>query len=272
MRIGVRAHDFGCLPPQELARILQQGGYNTAQLAIPKAIAGAGNLLRVTDAQLDEIRTAFSDHGIQIAVLGCYVDLSSPDEAVRTDAVNRVCRSLAQARRLGALCVGTETSYDHLDAAGKEARRPAMIRSVRQIVAEAERLGQDFAVEPVDWYPLDSIPVMRELLDAVDGSPRLRMIFDPANVITPAAIGRQGEVWRAWLEAFGNRITALHIKDFVWDDTGTYCPRLLGEGRMDYTVIADWLRAGHSELPLLREETIHSGAAADLAFLRGLVQ
>ena len=39
-RIGCRAHDYGKLPAAELAATLRAKGYNAAQLAMPRAIAG----------------------------------------------------------------------------------------------------------------------------------------------------------------------------------------------------------------------------------------
>ena len=40
MKIGIRAHDFGRLPPVRLAEKMAAQGVEAAQLAIPKAIAG----------------------------------------------------------------------------------------------------------------------------------------------------------------------------------------------------------------------------------------
>lgn len=39
-RIGCRAHDYGKLPAAALAATLRAKGYNAAQLAMPRAIAG----------------------------------------------------------------------------------------------------------------------------------------------------------------------------------------------------------------------------------------
>ena len=44
MRYGCRAHDFGTHPAEEFAALLQERGYNAAQLAMPKAIAGITDL------------------------------------------------------------------------------------------------------------------------------------------------------------------------------------------------------------------------------------
>ena len=55
MKIGIRAHDFGCLPPVRLAEKMAAQGVEAAQLAIPKAIAGVESYAQVTDGLLREI-------------------------------------------------------------------------------------------------------------------------------------------------------------------------------------------------------------------------
>ena len=59
-RIGCRAHDYGKLPAAALAATLRAKGYNAAQLAMPRAIAGIEDFSHITDQQLVEIRTAFA--------------------------------------------------------------------------------------------------------------------------------------------------------------------------------------------------------------------
>ena len=102
MRYGCRAHDFGTHPAEEFAALLQERGYTAAQLAMPKAIAGITDQNAVTPAQLEEIRAAFTRHDIEITVLSCYRDLSSPDAEARLQAVEDVGRTLVMQRALGA--------------------------------------------------------------------------------------------------------------------------------------------------------------------------
>ena len=64
MKIGIRAHDFGCLPPVRLAEKMAAQGVEAAQLAIPKAIAGVESYAQVTDGLLREIGAAFREHHI----------------------------------------------------------------------------------------------------------------------------------------------------------------------------------------------------------------
>ena len=68
-RIGCRAHDYGKLPAVALAATLRAKGYNAAQLAMPRAIAGIEDFAHITDKQLAEIRTAFAAQDVEISVL-----------------------------------------------------------------------------------------------------------------------------------------------------------------------------------------------------------
>ena len=95
MKIGIRAHDFGCLPPVRLAEKMAAQGVEAAQLAIPKAIAGVESYAQVTDGLLREIGAAFREHHIDIAVLGCYIEPSLPDEAARKAQLDTARASLA---------------------------------------------------------------------------------------------------------------------------------------------------------------------------------
>lgn len=87
MKYGCRAHDYGSFTAQELARTLADQGYNAAQLAMSKAIRGIADMNGISPEQLEEIRTAFAEADVEITVLSCYRDLSSPDDGTRTAAV-----------------------------------------------------------------------------------------------------------------------------------------------------------------------------------------
>ena len=59
MKIGIRAHDFGCLPPVRLAEKMAAQGVEAAQLAIPKAIAGVESYAQVSDRPAARDRRGF---------------------------------------------------------------------------------------------------------------------------------------------------------------------------------------------------------------------
>ncbi len=167
MKIGCRAHDYGKHPAQELALILHNAGYQAAQVAVPKAIEGINDYQHISPEQLETLRSGFSAHQVEISVLGCYQDLSDPDAEKRAAAVQNVCRVLGWQHLAGGHCVGSETSYLHLDAEERAARREWMFDSILRIVEAAAKTDAIFAVEPVYWHPLDSLEVVQQLIDHV---------------------------------------------------------------------------------------------------------
>ena len=273
MKIGCRAHDYGKHPTQELALILHNAGYQAAQVAVPKAIEGINDYQHISPEQLEILRSGFAAHDVEISVLGCYQDLSDPDAEKRAAAVQNVCRVLGWQHLAGGRCVGSETSYLHLDAEERAARREWMFDSVLRIVETAAKTDAIFAVEPVYWHPLDSMEVVQQLIDRVADPEHLHFIFDPANVLENHNILHQTKLWNDWLSLIGSRIDAIHVKDFTYGSTGTYdtyCPTPLGKGCIQYAEISKWLHQQSRDIPLLREEVILNCAAEDIAFMSAL--
>lgn len=270
MKIGVRAHDYGKHTARELAQVLHREGFEAAQLAMPKAIAGIDSYRGITPNQLKEIRTAFVDNHIDIAVLGCYMDLGNPDASVRREAVESVKACLRYAVELGAKMVGSETAYPNLTAEQKKQWYPYAVDSVQRIVEKAQCLDAVFAVEPVAWHPLDSVEATLGLIRRVDDSRHLRLIFDASNLLTSPGMTDQKTFWNGWLHAVGQYIDVLHIKDFTLDKNGWRCPTQLGHGLLRYDSIRRWLHSEKRELYLLREEMNPKFAKKDIAFLRSM--
>ena len=91
MKIGVRAHDYGRHGVADYAALLKKEGYEAVQLAIPKAFTGIEGYGDITEELCEQIREEFAKQEIEIAVLGCYMDLGNPDAEVRA---HRRCRPL----------------------------------------------------------------------------------------------------------------------------------------------------------------------------------
>ncbi len=268
MKIGVRAHDYGKMEIEELAKVLNQEGYEAAQLALPKAFAGIDTYEDITFKHLEHIRTAFEKYKIDIPVFGCYQDLGNPDEEIRKKAVNTVKMCLAYSKEVGAKVVGTETAYPRLNAEEKKLWHPHMIDSIKRIVEEANKLDVKLAIEPVYWHPLDSLEVVMEVMDEVKDDKHLRMIFDASNLLEFPDVTNQNEYWSCWLETTGKYIEAMHIKDFKLDEKGSYVPTCLGDGVIDYTAISKWLHENAPNMYLLREEMNPATAKRDIEYLR----
>lgn len=268
MKIGVRAHDYGRHGVAEYAALLKSEGYEAVQLAIPKAFTGIERYEDITEPLCEQIREEFEKQNIEIAVLGCYMDLGNPNETVRAQAVATFKSCLRFNKIIGARVVGSETAYPHLSKLQKHQWFPAMMDSLKELRDEAERLDVWMAIEPVGWHPLEDVETARDVLRELD-SDHVKIIFDPANVLERPMEVQQGAYWKRCFETLGAFIETIHLKDFTVDENGGYVPKLLGEGDMDYAVLREWLKT-RPDMPLLREEMDPAHAKREIAFMREL--
>lgn len=270
MKIGVRAHDFGRREIGEMAGLLHDEEYEAAQLALPKAFMGIESYDDITPEKLEQIRTSFEKQNIDIAVFGCYMDLGNPDENVRRYAVDTLKKSMTWAKELGAHVVGTETAYPRLNWELRQQWKPFMMDSILRVMEEAVRVDMPLAIEPVWWHPLEDLETTMEVLEKVGDAAHLRMIFDASNLLKHPETTDQDACLTRWLDAVGDVIDVMHIKDFSLDRRKIYQPEALGAGVMDYTAISRWLEKQEREIYLLREEMNLLFAKEDIAFMRSL--
>lgn len=270
MKIGVRAHDFGRREIGEMAGLLHDEEYEAAQLALPKAFMGIESYDDITPEKLEQIRTSFEKQNIDIAVFGCYMDLGNPDENVRRYAVDTLKKSMTWAKELGAHVVGTETAYPRLNWELRQQWKLFMMDSILRVMEEAVRVDMPLAIEPVWWHPLEDLETTMEVLEKVGDAAHLRMIFDASNLLKHPETTDQDACWTRWLDAVGDVIDVMHIKDFSLDRRKIYQPEALGAGVMDYTAISRWLEKQEREIYLLREEMNLLFAKEDIAFMRSL--
>ncbi|WP_044293890.1 sugar phosphate isomerase/epimerase [Robinsoniella peoriensis] len=268
MKIGVRAHDYGKMEIEELAEVLHKEGYQAAQLALPKAFKGIEQYSDISLKHLERIRKAFEEHQIEIPVFGCYMDLGNPDEEIRANGVQNLKMCLAYSKEVGAKVVGTETAYPHLSKEQKKIWYPFMMDSIKRVMEEAQKLDVKLAVEPVYWHPLENVEAVLDVIDQVQDSEHLRLIFDASNLLEFPENTDQEKYWSQWLDKIGGYIDVMHIKDFTLDDNRTYVPARLGEGIIAYDTIIQWLRQNKPDMYLLREEMNPEFARADIAFLK----
>lgn len=272
LNLGVRAHDFGSLPVDELATQIAAHGLSCIQLAPPKAIAGfdAGTS-RLSPGFAALVRDACQRRGIQIAVLGCYINLGDRDAAARRRALDRFKHHLHFARDFGCSVVGTETGSvnpdfsRHPDNAGEGAFQ-TVLAGVRELVHEAERFGVFVGVEGVERYIISSPRRLRRLVDEV-GSPNLRVILDPVNLLCADNHHRQDEIVAEACTLLGDHIAIVHAKDFAMVG-GQFQERPAGEGELHYAPLLRWVKAHAPGIHLLLENTSPATIGGTVAFLR----
>lgn len=267
-RIGVRAHDYGRKTPRELAADISAAGFSSVQLAISKAITGMeSDIGRLTPGLAFEIGQAFASNGIDIAVLGCYIEPVHPDESQRALHIQRFKEHLLYARAMGGLVVGTETTMFRGPESERDAAFSILLHSVEQLLTEAEKSGAVVGIEPVAVHTLNTPALTRRLLDTFK-SEHIKIIFDPVNLIRPAIVEDHSALLDECFDAFGDQIIALHCKDIVLNAEGKITEVLLGEGKVNYPKLAGYLKTARPGLALLREGANPQTAQKDIDFLK----
>ena len=157
MNIGIRLHDTAGSTLAERLDNAKAQGFSCVHLAMQKAVPGfaMGEAPeRLTEELAAEVREALDSRGMACAVLGCYLNLATPDEEAYRHSLEIYFAHLRFARWIGALTVGTETGapntgYKTEPACWTEEALQLFIRRAEPVVRRAEEEGVIFAIEPV---------------------------------------------------------------------------------------------------------------------------
>jgi L-ribulose-5-phosphate 3-epimerase len=276
IRIGVRAHDFGRLSAGELAAKIAAKHLVCAQLALGKAIAGFTLKPGALNPGLAfDIGKAFQQHGVQIAVLGCYVNPIHPDPTTRQSLLGLFKEHLRYARDFGNGLVALETGSINADYAphpenhGESAFQQSL-SSIAELVAEAEQFGVIVGIEAVTSHVVSTPQKMKRMLDAV-ASNNLQVVFDPVNLLSLDNHLAQERVIGESLELFGDRIAIIHAKDFVVDNGQFKCTSA-GLGKLRHDLVMKFAVEQKPGISIVLEDTNEQTAQDSRQFLRHVVE
>ncbi len=270
MKIGVRAHDYGKMIIEKLVERIKGDGFQAIQLALTKAIEGINNYLEVSEEEVEAIHRACKEAQLEIAVLGCYINPALLEDEARASEMKKFLRAMEMVRPLEAGCIGTETTPFYGTEEEREVAFKLLVNSVRQMVEKAELLGMDVGIEPVAYHTLNTPELTKRLLEEVP-SERLKIIFDPVNLLTAENIEKQDELWERCFKCFGDKICVMHMKSIAFNKYGELEKPPLNEGAVHYDKIMAWLKVHKPELTLLREEIKPEEAIRDKKFMLGLI-
>ena len=276
MNIGIRAHDFGKLPIEQLADKISQKGFNYIQLAHGKALEGVGSDLGCLNANIARhIGSTFKRKGIEISVLGCYINLVHPDKNERRRLLDKFKEHLRYARDFGCNIVATETgslnadlSFNH-ENHGEKAF-DSIAESIRELVREAERFDVIVGVEGVAKYTIHTPDRMRRLLDAINSN-NLQVIFDPVNFIDINNYKEQDKIINKCFELFGDKIAAVHAKDFIVQD-GEIKSVPAGKGILNYELVMKFLKQRKPSIDILIEDIKEPFMEESKKFIEGIYE
>lgn len=271
MQIGLRLHDAEKLPIEERLQAVRKQGFTCGHLALSKVMPP--ELARVealTPGYAMYLRRLFQKNEIDIAVLGCYLNLATPDEEKLREIVEKYKAHIRFAAHLGCGVVGTETGapnveYKYEPACHSREALELFIKRLRPIVEYAEKMGVIFAIEPVWKHIVYSPERAREVLDAID-SPNLQIILDPVNLLDISNYQEQVSIVERAVELLSKDVAVVHIKDFTVEE-GSLRSVAAGEGRMNYEGILKFIKEKKPYIHTTLENTVPENAVKAKEFI-----
>lgn len=251
-------------------------GFSCVHLAFSKVIKGVA----FDDAALSEglalhARRVFAQEGLDVAVLGCYLNLAHPDPGKLAEIQARYCGHLRVAALMGAGVVGTETGapnpeYKTDAATHTQGALDTFVRNLAPVVERAERLGVSLAIEPVWKHIVYDADRAMEVLRAIQ-SPNLRIIFDPVNLLYAGNADNRERVIEHAMDTLAEHIAVVHLKDFTREGEELRAVAA-GLGEMDYAPILRFLKARKPYIQATLENTSNDNAVQSRELLQRLYE
>ncbi|MBD5161593.1 MAG: sugar phosphate isomerase/epimerase [Oscillibacter sp.] len=278
MQIGIRLHDVnaGLAPERQTmearAAKAREEGFSCVHLALSKVIRGvAFDDCALTEGLAMYARRVFARSELDVAVLGCYLNLAHPDPEKLREIQSRYYGHLRAAAHMGAGVVGTETGAPNpeykMDAnTHSEEALSIFIRGLAPVVERAEHWGVSVAIEPVWKHIVYNADRAVQVLRAI-ASPNLRIILDPVNLLHSGNAEERDRVIGEAIDKLGEHVAVVHIKDFVrsGDDLRAVAA---GLGEMDYTRILRFMKERKPYIQATLENTTNDNAQTSREFLQ----
>jgi sugar phosphate isomerase/epimerase len=217
MHLGIFAKTFPRPALEEtldaIARALTHVQFNMSCVGLPTLPE------RIDEDYCRAIAQSFRERGLTMAAISGTFNLCDPDairlldNLKRLDVLAAACRWLDT--RIITLCTGTRDPQDMWRWHPENVRRSTwdtMIGSMRLAVQIADRHEVTLAFEPELNNVVNSVSKARRLLDEI-GSPWLKVVIDPANLIRPGELPRMAEVFDEAFDWLGPDIVLAHAKD-----------------------------------------------------------
>ena len=282
MQIGIRLHDVNTQAPALLqslearAKTAREEGFSCVHLALSKCIQGVQfDEAALTEGLAAHLRGVFQRESLDVAVLGCYLNLAHPDREKLREIQGRYRGHLRVAALAGAGMVGTETgapnaAYQYDAETHTPQALERFLRGLEPVVEWAEHYGVTLAIEPVWKHIVFSPERAVEVLRSIQ-SPNLRIIFDPVNLLSPENLDRREQVLGEAMEKLCDQIAMVHLKDYRRQGEDLVSVAA-GTGEMDYREILRFLKARKPYVQATLENTSNETAQTARLFLEEIYQ
>ena len=282
LQIGIRLHDVNthCAPEMQSlearAKTAREQGFCCVHLAPQKIIKGvAFEGAAFTEGMGHYFRRVFAENKLDVAVLGCYMNLATPDQEKLEIFKQRYYGSIRVAAAAGIGMVGTETGapnteYKFDGNTHSEEALQIFIRNLADVVSCAEKYGVTLAIEPVWKHIVYDEKRALQVIRSIQ-SPNLRIILDPVNLLAPENADQRERVIGNAMDALCDHIAMVHIKDFIRGEKDLVSVAA-GTGEMDYRAILRFLKAKKPYIQATLENTDHTNVVTARELIEKMYQ
>lgn len=274
MQIGIRLHDtVKEALPQRLAHT-RELGFSCAHVALGKVMDDfAVKNTTLTPGFAMYLKRLFAENRLDVAVLGCYLNLATPDSSELSRTIETYKAQIRFASWLGAGVVGTETGNPNVRYAPDPASRTEealnfFIKNLSRVVEYAEKMGVVVAIEPVIRHIVYSPERAKQVLRAI-ASPNLQIILDPVNLLDGSNAADHKAVIKNAIDILGEDVAVIHVKDFTVKDKEVIS-MAAGLGDMDYSDLIHFMKTDKPYIHATLEDTTPENAVAAREFMERL--
>jgi sugar phosphate isomerase/epimerase len=263
MKIGIFAKTFSRPTIEELFQAI--AGYEINSVQFNLSCVGVETLPKKVSSELvQRIADAAKQAAVELTALSGTFNMAHPDPSVRRDGLQKfqiLCEVAARLRiPVITLCTGSRDPVNmwkrHPDNDSPKAWDD-MVQSIEAALVSVEKNGLILAFEPESENVANCSSRARKLLDELR-NPRLRIIIDPANLISPKH--NQKEVLDEAFTLLGNAIVIAHAKDRNND----FKACAAGKGILDF----DYYLQGLKKIGFTGPLIMHGLEEEDVAFSR----
>jgi len=198
--------------PASWARAVKKLGYSAAYCPV-----NASASEELTKAYAQQARKA----NIIIAEVGAWSNPLSPDDKTRKQAIEKCCRQLALADRIGARCCVNIAGSRSAKWDGPSPKNftqetfDMIVEITRRIIDDVKPTRTYFTLETMPWAYPDSPDTYLRLIKAIDRK-YFAAHLDPVNLVcSPQRYFSNGRLIRECFRKLGPYIRSCHAKDIL---------------------------------------------------------
>lgn len=268
MKLGIFAKTFEGTDALAVMAAARDAGFATVQYNM--ACSGLSSMPDdISAAVAKSVRDAGLDSGIAIAAVSATYNMVHPEVGLRKLGLKRLEVLAARGAEMGTelltLCTGTRHATDQWQWHAENNSTAAwsdLCTEMSMALDIAERYNVILGIEPELANVVNSAAKAKLLLDEMK-SPRLKIVFDAANLFETVSLQEQHAVVSTSVDMLADHIVMAHAKDRKRDGSFT----VAGQGCLDYGHYIACLKAIGFDGALITHGLAATDAAAVGQFL-----